>query len=269
MSRRSPSRGRMDVGRITVYVSIGVIVIEAIWVISVLMGFRPDLLVALDYRIYGEAASRWLARGGFYLPGQLAGPYQIEIGDVLYPPVILWLLVPFVVLPPFLWWAIPVGLTMYSVWQVRPAVWAWPLIVALCLWPRLPQIVIHGNPTMWVMAFAALAVVHGWSGPLVLIKPVLAPFALIGIRRRVWWVGLGAFLLLCLPFGDLWLQWVQVTLDSGGATYALGDYQPMLLPVVLWAASTRRPLDSTTGPLEDQSPTVLGRMLARALNAGQ
>lgn len=260
-------RDGLDVGRLALRVSLGVIGIEAIWVFVILLGSDPDVLVALDFRIYRDAAARWLGGGGFYLPGQLAGPYEIEIGDVLYPPVVLWLLTPFVVLPAFLWWLIPVGLTVFAIWRLRPANWAWPLILALLLWPRFPQLYIHGNPTMWMIAFASLALLYGWPGPFVLIKPVLAPFALIGVRRRAWWVGLAVFLLLGLPFGEMWSQWIEATLNSGGATYAFGDYQAMLLPLVAWAASTRDAPGEPNRRIDGQPVTVIGRALARARGA--
>lgn len=229
----------MDSGRIIKRAALGIIAVEAAWVIFVLIGADPRFLVATDFGIYHDAAARWLDGGGFYLPEQLGGPYQLRIGDILYPPVILWLLVPFTFLPAFLWWLIPVALTAFAIWKLRPATAAWPLLVALCLWPRTPQIVIHGNPTMWAVAFASLAVLYGWPAPFVLLKPILAPFALIGVRRRAWWIGLGVFALLCLPFGGMWAQWVELTLNSGGATYAFGDYVPMLLPLVAWVKRTR------------------------------
>ena len=85
---------------------------------------------------------------------------------------------------------------------------------------------------MWSVAFASLALVYAWPGPFVLIKPTLAPFALIGITRR-WWAGLAAFALLCVPFAGMWADWLHVVLDSGGATYPFGDYATMLLPLAV------------------------------------
>jgi hypothetical protein len=225
----------VDISRIVTRVALGVLVVEAAWVSALLLGTDSSVLVATDYQIYRDAAARGLGGKGFNLPEQLGGPYVIRIGQVLYPPVILWLLVPAVYLPAAVWWLVPIGLTAFALWKLRPRSWAWLLIVVLCLWPRTPQIVIHGNPTMWAVAFALLAVLYSWPGPFVLVKPVLAPFALIGIRSRAWWAGLALFGLLCLPFGGMWIDWVRLTLDSGGATYALGDYVPMLIPLVAWA----------------------------------
>ena len=40
----------------------------------------------IDYTLYMDATRRWLAGGSFYEPYQLAGPYPIQMGDVLYAP---------------------------------------------------------------------------------------------------------------------------------------------------------------------------------------
>ncbi len=221
----------MDIGRIVTRACLGILAVEAAWVAFLLIGGDPRFEIALDYRIYHDAAFRWLNGGGFYLPEQLNGAYTLRIGDVLYPPVILWLLAPLTVLPEQLWWLIPVALTAFAIWKLRPEPLALVLVTAICLWPHTPQAVIHGNPVMWAVAFASLAVAYGWPGPFVLIKPTLAPFALIGITRRAWWAGLAAFALLCVPFAGLWAQWLHVVLDSGGATYPFGDYATMLLPL--------------------------------------
>lgn len=90
---------------------------------------------------------------------------------------------------------------------------------------------------MWAVAFASMGALYASPPPFVLIKPILAPFALIGSSSRWWWAGLAIFL-MCLPFGSMWAQWFQVTVDSGGATYAFGDWVPMLIPVVAAIART-------------------------------
>src|SRR5688500_15477068 len=59
---------------------------------------------AIDFDLYLNATRRWLAGGSYFEPYQLAGPYAIRMGDVLYPPNVLLLLIPFTVLPAILWW---------------------------------------------------------------------------------------------------------------------------------------------------------------------
>ncbi len=94
------------------------------------------------------------------------------------------------------------------------------------------------------MAAMALAVVGAsrFAAPFVLLKPSLAPFALFGIRRRSWWLGAGAFLVLCLPFGAMWADWVTSVVNSqgGGPLYSSLEAPMLLLPLVAWLGRTRR-----------------------------
>ena len=77
------------------------------------VAFQPalDQPFAKDVTLYRDAADRWLAGGPFYEPRQLAGPYEVAHGDILYPPVGLWLFAPAAILPEIpaliLWWGIP------------------------------------------------------------------------------------------------------------------------------------------------------------------
>ena len=202
-----------------------------------------------DFRIYTDAAHRWLDTGEWYRPRQLA-PYAIETGDILYPPVLLWLLVPFALLPsplsPFLFVTVPVVIVAWVVWRHRPAVWAWPLL-AVCLWFwRTPSQVIHGNPVIWIAATVALGTIYRWPAVFALVKVSVAPFALVGIRRRSWWLGLGLLGLLSLPFLADTLLYPSVLMNSrgyGGWTYSLPEYPMLALPVIAWLAqSAHHPL---------------------------
>lgn len=205
----------------------------------------PDPLeqdVGIDFTLYRDVAARWLAGGPFYEPRQLAGPYVVAHGDVLYPPVGLWLFVPFTVLPMVLWWAIPAVLTAWAIWRVRPRPAVWPLM-ALCLaWPTTPLKIWTGNPVIWCMAAMSVAIVYRWAAPFALLKPSLFPFALFGIRERSWWVGLAVFLAVCLPFGTLWADWVASVLDSRGSgpLYSVLEAPMLLLPLVAWLGRTRQ-----------------------------
>ena len=83
-----------------------------------------------DFDGYVVATRNWLGGDGFYLSRQLHGSYAIELGDVLYPPTALYLLVPFTVLPGALWWVVPLGVTSWIVWQWHPSLVVWPLMAA-------------------------------------------------------------------------------------------------------------------------------------------
>jgi len=205
----------------------------------------PDPLeqaVGIDFALYRDVAARWLAGGAFYEPHQLAGPYLVAHGDILYPPVGLWLFVPFTVLPAFLWWAIPAALTVWAIARVRPRPAVWPLM-ALCLaWPTTPLKIWTGNPVIWGIAAMSVAIVYRWAAPFVLLKPSLFPFALLGFRERSWWAGLGVFVALCLPFGGLWTDWVASVLNSRGSgpLYSILEAPMLLLPLVAWLGRTRQ-----------------------------
>jgi hypothetical protein len=70
-----------------------------------------------------------------------------------------------------------------------------------------------------------------------LVKPTLAPLALIGIRRRRWWFGLGAWLLVCLAFLPMWPEYVQVlqnARDPAGLLYSFNDLPLMAIGILAW-----------------------------------
>jgi hypothetical protein len=230
-------------GRVIVLgVTGGLSAVAIVWTISLIGIIAGHGGFGVDFQQYMAHTDRWLETGQFYLPRQLAGPTTVMDGDPLYPPVILWLLTPFAVIPPIaaLWWAFPIGLTLAVIAGWRPAPWTWPLFGFILLWPRTEALVLYGNPGMWVVAIVAAATRWHWPGPWVLIKPSLAPFALIGVRHRGWWVALGVFLLACLPFGALWADYRTVLANSGAPlTYSLLDLPITLAPVVAYVGRTR------------------------------
>jgi hypothetical protein len=205
----------------------------------------------VDFDLYRDVTNRWLGGGPFFEPYQVAGPYDIRAGDVLYPPVALWLFVPFAApagvlagLAAVLWWAMPLGITGVAVWRLRPRPAAWWLIALCVANPTTLLKIWTGNPVIWSMAAMAVATMAGstrFAAPFALLKPSLAPFALFGINRRSWWLGLAVFGLLCLPFGALWADWVASVRNSrgGGLLYSALEIPILLLPLVAWAGRTR------------------------------
>jgi hypothetical protein len=194
----------------------------------------------MDFRAYLEHAERWLAGGGFYLPEQLAGPYIVEdITGAVYPPVLLYLLVPFVYgLPWAVWWAVPLVVVGAAIAARRPSPWQCVALALILVYPRTWTIVVLGNPAMW--ALAALTAGMVWTWPLVgvALKATFAPLALLGVRHRSWWRALAVALLLAVPFGAMWLDYLAVlvnTQTSRGPEYTLGEWPVALLLVVgLW-----------------------------------
>jgi hypothetical protein len=204
----------------------------------------------VDLNYFRFYAGLWIEGRGFYLPNQLAGPYQADIGyGNYYPPFALFLFVPFVdvVLAP-LWWVVPLGITIWSIGTWRPAWWTWA-IMALIVWlPRDGQILIWENTALWIQAFVALGLRFGWPAVLcVLVKPSLLPFALIGIHRRSWWMALIACLVLTLPLIPLWVEYVTAMRNNIGPwptpMYLVQDYAWVSLPIVAWLG--RRPATTT------------------------
>ena len=201
-----------------------------------------------DYRFFVGAAQRWVDTGVFYQPHQLAGPYAARTAvDVLYPPIALYLFVPFVYAPPVLWWLIPLGIVTWHVLTCRPAWWIWPVIAVLLWLPRTQSMIIWGNTGIWIAAFVALGV--RWAGPaaLIAVKPTLAPFMLIGAWRRSWWVWTAGIAVASLPFLPLWFDYIKAIRnnvgDWPGALYSLVDYPLLMIPVLAWLARTNRPRD--------------------------
>ena len=189
---------------------------------------------AIDLTMYLEATQRWLGGGSYFQPYQLAGPYPIRMGDVLYPPNALLLFVPFTILPAVLWWLIPLGTTAAVIWRLKPAPVAWPFMALCVFWPPFVARIVAGNPVMWVMAAVALGFVVRWAFVGVLLKPSLFPFALLGVRSRSWWIALAVGAVVSLAFGTLWLDWITALTNSegGGILYSFQDVPILLLPII-------------------------------------
>lgn len=199
---------------------------------------REQNALGADLAFFRDISRHWQETGEFYVQRQLTGPYLVEtLVDVLYPPVALYWFVPFLWLPPLLWWAIPITVLCVCIARMRPAAWAWPLIMIGVAWPQTVSQLLYGNTNMWIAAFVAAGLTFGWPSVLILAKPSLAPFALIGIRRPRWWVALGAMVLASIPFGCLWLDYATAMRNSSlDASHALVTLPLMLSPVWAWLA---------------------------------
>jgi hypothetical protein len=213
-------------------------VLALLWA-AVTLPHSTDPLIGHDYRLYMDATRQWLAGGAFYPAWQLAGPYTAEQFPILYPPQALVLFVPFTVLPEPLWFGIPTLLTAWIVVGHSPARWTWPVMLALFVfWPVQWLPYVSGTPTIWVVAAVAAGTRWGWPAALVLVKPTLAPFALIGIRHRGWWVVAAGLAILAVAFAPLTVKWIRsvanLTGPNSGLLYSLENLPPMLVPVVAW-----------------------------------
>ena len=197
----------------------------------------------IDYTWHMQASQRLLDTGSPYHAFQTQGPYTIWQAPILYPPIAFALFVPFLWLPAVLWWVLPVALLLYCMSRHRPPLWAWAITLLGFCWPLSMAVYVHGNPGMWIVAFVAAGTVWSWPFLLVLLKPTFAPIALLGANRRSWWIALVAFLLVALPFGHLWVDWV-VALRNSDLTFAynVSTIPLMVAPLIPWLADPRHPI---------------------------
>jgi hypothetical protein len=195
-----------------------------------------------DFRLYADAANSWLTTGQFYPAYELAGRYEvIGAGEVLYPPIMLWLFVPFTLLPGFLWWFVPLGLTVWAIYRMRPAWWGLALIAGLSVTHAVQGPFFWGTPAIWLLPAVAWGLSMGWPAVVVLVKPTLAPFILTGIGHPKGLVfGMVGFGLLAAPFGTLWVDWLTAIRNSDlDPSYAVTQNVLLVLPVIAWLSSPK------------------------------
>ena len=218
--------------RVVARVSLGLAVLTGV----LIAWLAPRYGSQIDYELYVQAARHFLATGQFYGFGFWTtggGAPGLHFSQVLYPPIVLYLLVPFVFLPPVLWWAIPLAVTAAALVRLRPAEWTWPLIAAAFIWPRTAAMIWFGNPGMWIVMFVALGCVYGWPAVLVLLKPSLAPFALIGIRSRAWWIAAAVLAVASLALLPLWFEYAALLARLRlPLAYSLQDVPTTAIPVL-------------------------------------
>ena len=234
--------------RIACLVVAGAFAVLALYNLSILvprMLSQPGSL-GVDFHQVLDQSRRWLSGGNYYLDRQLHGPYPWLGGESLYPPPMALLVAPFVVLPDLAWWIIPLGLIGYSLVRSAPPAWAWPIIAAAIWYPRSLEIVLYGNPSMWAAGAVAAGTIWGWPALLVLLKPTLAPLALVGATRRSWWVGLAVLGAISLALLPMWADYAKVVSGALQAWdqslgYSLRDLPLVLVPLVAWLAGPHRP----------------------------
>ena len=219
------------------------LVVFAFWFALLLAHADYRWVVGIDRAIYRDAALRWLGGGAWYLPDQLAGPYPILVGHVLYPPVALLWFIPAAFLPDLLWWAIPIGTVAWVVARHRPALWAWPVMAACLAYNWTPQIIVAGNPSMWIAAAIAAGTLGRPAFAFVLLKPSLFPLALLGVRSRGWWISVVAVTALSLLTLPMMLDYLRALLNARGplATilYSARDLPMLAIPLIAWAGRGR------------------------------
>jgi hypothetical protein len=193
-----------------------------------------------DYSVYMETTRRWLSGGDFYRPF-----------TVFYPPIALLVLIPMSYLPAALWWAIPVATIAYVVARQCRSDWQRvALLAALADFALVP--LASGNGSLWIAAAIAAGNRWAWPAALIALKPNLAPWMLVGVRRRSFWIVLGALALVSLLLLPMWVGWFQALQEwyanptwrqgnpgfaSPGEDYLAGFLSPMF--AFLWFATRR------------------------------
>jgi hypothetical protein len=227
-------------------------VVLALW--NIVSAARGGLapFVAWDFQHYVEAARRWVETGTPYLAHEVAGRFQFGDLTFLHPPISLVLFAPFLVLPPALFWLIPLVGTAAIIATWQPARWTWPIMALQLNWPRFGGAVIVGNTDLWVVFFIAAGLRFGWPVLLLVIKPSIAPFAIVDVaallradaipvrRWREIFVAAGALAVVGALFGRLWLEWLSVVRNSpADPLYSIAAIPWLTIPMVGWIARRR------------------------------
>ena len=235
-------------------VALGVSLLLLAWavaqVVAVAQGATLRGEVGYDATFYASLGQRFIETGELYFPAQFAGPYAGEGMVNLYPPLAMYLFVPFAFLPTVLWWAIPLGVLGWHLWSCRPAWWTWPLLAGIAALLPTATALVYGNTILWSMAFVAVGLRYPAAAVLLALKPTDAIMWPLFVRRRSFWIGLAIVGLASLPFGVVWFDWVTAlgNVEAGSPLRNVAGLPLLLLPVVAWSGRQRRSRLVTTNP---------------------
>jgi hypothetical protein len=220
-------------------VAAGSLLAVVAFVSATTIGFEGNL--GDDYDFYSDVGARWLATGSYYLPYQFEPHDFINMGDNLYPPSALPLFIGAEILPALVWWAIPVGVLLYTIASWRPGRWSVAAMLLLLAWPRAHGAFLWGNTDMWMAAGVAAGLRWGWPAVALTLKPSLVFFVVAGARRRSFWlaaIGLAAFTAWTLP---MWLDYLTVMRNTRlPLEYSVRSIPLLLVPLIAWMASVER-----------------------------
>ncbi len=199
-----------------------------------------------DLRLWVVFGHRWLDTGSLFTPAQLSGPTSGAVtadlvhAPSLYPAAAGPLFAVAAMLPAplaLLWWLVPLGLTGWVVWHLRPAPWTWPIMAACLAWPEWS--IWAGGTSMWVMAATAAGLVWRWPSALILLKPTFAPLAFIGVRDRRWWIA--AAVITLITFAGPWSDYLVAARNITDVDWRhnLAEIPMILIPIVAGIGSER------------------------------
>ncbi len=206
--------------------------------------FAAPGYVGHDLTLYQHEVNAWMAGAPMYPSFEVRGPFQIVDGVILYPPMTIALFVLTLPLPLPLWWLVPIATVATVIYRLHPQR-RWLLAIAVCLvYPVSVGLVVSGNPDLWLAAALAIAVYWHPAAALILLKPSVFPFALIGWRRREWWAIAGALAVGSLFLFPQTLDWLSVVRNGqgglrSGLVYSYQDVPLLIVPLLAWAGSAR------------------------------
>lgn len=226
-----------------------------LWAVSVFysayLGAFQRGEIGYDYTNVMQGTQHWLESGQLYWPRQLEGPYDNSGLVMLYPPIALYLFVPFMYLPSGLWWGIPIGIVLWHLIRCRPGWWSWPILAACAGAVPPASVIVYGNTDMWTAAVVAVACRWPVFGATLAFKPTLLPLGVLWARRRSFWIGVGVVAMLSVPLGGLWLDWLRAIRNFPvHPFYSWPVALIVLIPLVAWLARTR------PGPAAEQAPVM-------------
>lgn len=229
---------RTAVRALAIAITVVVLAYAVVQLSAVYAGAMARGEVGWDANLYLASAQRWLTTGEFYYPMQLEGPYPVLGTAMLYPPLALYLFVPLSVLPRIVWWLVPLGVLAWHLWACRPVWWSWPVLAGLAATVPVSAGLVYGNTEMWTAAAVAVACRFAPAVWFLVIKPTILPVALLFARDKRWWLTIPVVTLLCLPFGDLWVDYVKAMLNVEGVNplYSLPGLVWVAIPLVAWQA---------------------------------
>jgi hypothetical protein len=201
------------------------------------------IIEGTDAQLYRDAGHRILAGGSVYPTFQLAGPYSMDQRPELYPPpTMLLVIAPMSALPAILWWMIPISVIAAVVAWHRPSLPGWCGILACLAWPNTGFVIAAGNPVLWASMFVALGTIWRGAALFSIVKPSLAPFALIGMRSKRWWQVAIVYVLAAVVMLPLWFDWITILLNAQDLDllYSAGHVPVMLLGLVAKLTSSRQ-----------------------------
>ncbi len=200
------------------------------------------LITEADHAIYMRQAERVLAGGSLYPAWQLAGPYHLnQLPEMYPPPTVYGLIVPLSLLPDPVWWIVPLAIVTAVVAYWRPSPWTWVGIMACLVFPHTWTSIAAGNPAMWSAAAVSLGTIWHWPAILALLKPTLAPFALVGVRSRNWWVAFVVLGIVSLALLPAWFDYATVIRNNTEAdlAYSIGNFPLVVIPLLArWGRSS-------------------------------